>query len=44
MDDLADHVPLITESIKWDTELENSKVSSVLFSGLNKGDQVFLAF
>lgn len=28
VDDLADHIPLITEAIKWDGKLEKSKVSS----------------
>ncbi|XP_047976708.1 protein ENHANCED DOWNY MILDEW 2-like isoform X2 [Salvia hispanica] len=32
VDDLADHVPLITESIKWDTELENSKLLSAFLA------------
>lgn len=36
VDDLADHVPLITEAMKWDAELEKSKVSSVFWSELRQ--------
>ncbi|KAL1556226.1 protein ENHANCED DOWNY MILDEW 2-like isoform X1 [Salvia divinorum] len=32
VDDLADHVPLITESIKWDTELKKSKLLSAFLA------------